>query len=97
MAAYPALRLDDCGRCPNCLRKPMPYKRDGHWFCMKCCRAYRMPGGEQINNWAWHPCGDGFIPHYIPNAQNRSGEYALAKPSRAALRRAGSRGEATNA
>lgn len=84
---YPILRLDEHGRCPNCLRKPLPYKTTHHWFCPKCCRSYGMRDGVQIDNWAWHPHGGGFVPHYAPNPTG-AGEYAFATPSKEALRRA---------
>ena len=91
MTAYPALCLDGRGRCPNCLRKPLAYKKDSHWFCSACCRAYRMMDGQQIKNWAWRPCGEGFVPYYLPNSESNAGQYALAKPTAAAIRRAAQR------
>jgi hypothetical protein len=49
-------------RC--CGRKPIPYKRDQHWFCARCDAAYRMPDGEQIENWMWIRAEGGFVPRY---------------------------------
>jgi hypothetical protein len=49
-------------RC--CSRKPLTYKREQKWFCARCCRAYRMPTGEQIQNWAWLAASTGFQPKY---------------------------------
>lgn len=82
---FEALRLNERGQCPNCLRKPLPYERDGHWFCPRCCRDYRMDNGEQRGNWAWLSVAGGFIPRYSPDGN--AGEYVNAKPTAAALRR----------
>lgn len=54
------LTLNEKGQCPPCGRKPIPYKRDGHWYCCKCNRAYSMATGEQIQNWAWVVTPTGF-------------------------------------
>lgn len=50
------MRLDDKGRCPECRRKPLHYKRDGgpHFFCPRCDRAFHDETHEQIPNWAWN-------------------------------------------
>ena len=85
---FPALKLDEHGRCPNCLRKPMPYKRDHHWFCPNCCRSYRMDTGEQQSNWAWLMMPGGFIPRYYPDSGTGAGDYVRAQPTAAAKRRA---------
>ena len=43
--------MNEKGQC--CGRKPLVYKRDGHYFCIRCDRAYRIDTRQQINNWAW--------------------------------------------
>lgn len=48
------MRLNEKGQCPPCRRKPLTYKRDGHFFCCRCDRAFSMATGEQIVNWAWY-------------------------------------------
>lgn len=62
----PPMVLNEDGQCPHCLRKPIPYKRDGHWFCPRCNRAYSLKTGAQVANWAWDcaPGYLGFVPHY---------------------------------
>lgn len=59
---YPALQIDAFGRCPNCLCKPLVYKRDRKLFCPRCDREYGMLDGRQRENFAWARCGDGFRP-----------------------------------
>lgn len=68
----PARRLDERGRC--CGRKPIPYRTTRHWFCDRCDRAYAMPSGEQIANWAWFKRDDGFEATYPANAIRRARE-----------------------
>lgn len=86
---FPALHLNDGGQCPNCLRKPLPYKRERRWFCDNCCRAYRMESGEQVENWAWLTHSSGFVPRHEPRGvEGGAGDHVLAKPSPAAIRRA---------
>lgn len=77
-----ALRLDSQGRCPNCLLKPLPYRRDGHFFCHRCCRAYSIESGAQVQNWAWKTADSTFTPTYP------SSEYVTIQPTEAAKRRA---------
>lgn len=76
------VKLDAKGRCPNCLLKPLSYKRAGHRFCHRCCRSFDMESGAQIQNWAWLRTEAGFNPKH-PNA-----DYVKAKPSAATLRAA---------
>jgi transposase-like protein len=45
------MKLDAKGRC--CGRKPIKYRREPHYFCSRCDRAYSLDTGEQIANWAW--------------------------------------------
>jgi hypothetical protein len=75
------VKLDDKGRCPNCLIKPLVYKTEhgtrhpaGH-FCHRCCRSYRLDGGEQQENWAWTWAADRFCP------VSNNADYANATPS----------------
>jgi hypothetical protein len=70
--------VGDTERC--CGRKPIPYKRDGKWFCPRCDAAYRMPSGEQIPNWAWLRSGDGFTPRY-PESEAAKLARLAASPS----------------
>jgi hypothetical protein len=67
--------VGDRERC--CGRKPMSYRRDGHWFCDRCDAAYRMPTGEQIANWAWLRSGDGFTPRYPESEGAKLGMVAV--------------------
>jgi len=81
------MKLDDKGRCPNCLRKPLPYHREGRFFCDRCCRTFEMTTGDQCPNWAWGrnvDTGD-FFSIYPNNGRHT---YMNAKPTAAALRRA---------
>lgn len=78
------MRLDDKGRCPNCLRKPLPYRRERHYFCHTCCRQFNMQTGEQEPNWAWEKSKGEWLPTYPDNGTHI---YMNAKPSAAALRR----------
>lgn len=85
------MKLDDKGRCPNCLIKPLVYKTDNGArhprgkYCHRCSRSFNMETGEQQPNWAWHLAGGEWAP------QNPGSDYATAKPdertSRAAARR----------
>lgn len=50
---YPVTRLDNKGRCPNCLVKPLKYTREPHFFCHRCDRAFDLNTEEMIDNWAW--------------------------------------------
>lgn len=77
------MRLDDKGRCPNCLRKPLEYRRERVLFCHTCCRLFEMATGEWIANWAWKHGKCGLEAAYPTH------DYALATPSPAARRRAG--------
>ena len=62
MAQAPAI-LDERGRC--CGRKPLTYKRTRHYFCPRCCSAFALDTGQQIENWAWKRQADGrFAPTY---------------------------------
>ena len=75
------MKLNDRGQCPNCLVKPISYRRPARHFCHRCCRAFDMDG-DQMENWAWITTGNGaFIPNYPTH------DYPNAKPSLAALRR----------
>ncbi|WP_439392570.1 hypothetical protein ACRQ5Q_24420 [Bradyrhizobium sp. PMVTL-01] len=75
------MKLDENGRCPVCLKKPLPYRRSGKFFCTGCHRDFSIKTGEWIANWAWKPvCGELF-PTY-PHS-----DYVNAKPTAAALRR----------
>lgn len=47
------MRLNDKGQCPVCLIKPLPYKRQGKYFCHRCCRDFDLATGEFEPNWAW--------------------------------------------
>lgn len=80
------MKLDDKGRCPNCLRKPIPYKRDKHWFCHTCCRQYAMADGEQQDNWAWELIEGVWTPKYKDSGT--ADYYGRAKPTDAAIRKA---------
>lgn len=82
MTGREPLRLDNKGRCSNCLAKPIPYRRNRQFFCHRCCRHYSMDTGEQQPNWAW-ALRDG---RYYPI--HETDEYALAVPTANALRRA---------
>lgn len=53
-------KLDENGRCPACLVKPLVYKREPHKFCWRCDRAFNLETGEQIANWAWIKDDAGF-------------------------------------
>lgn len=55
------MHLNDKGQCPNCLCKPLAYKRDGYKFCPRCDRAFDFKTGEQITNWAWKSEGATFV------------------------------------
>lgn len=80
------MKLDHKGRCPNCLKKPLEYRREGHFFCHKCCRQYSMLTGDQEVNWAWRlKREDVWEPTYA--ATGGQNDYMNAKPSAAALRR----------
>lgn len=80
------MHLDLKGRCPNCLRKPIPYHRQQHFFCRTCCRQFNMATGDQEPNWAWRAVGnDRWEPTYPVDGS--TGQYALAKPTVAAIRR----------
>lgn len=61
-ASIPDAMLDDRGRC--CGRKPISYKRTGHWFCDRCSRSYAMATSRQIPNWAWNATPGGYYPTY---------------------------------
>ena len=56
------MKLNDKGQCPNCLIKPLVYKREPHKFCRRCCRSFDIDSGEQIKNWAWQKVENGFAP-----------------------------------
>jgi hypothetical protein len=56
------LKLDEQGRCPHCLVKPLVYKRNHQKFCHRCDRAFDIHTGEQVDNWAWRKVSDEFIP-----------------------------------
>lgn len=59
----PAAQLDAKGRC--CGRKPIKYKREQHYFCHRCSRAFSLETGKQIPNWAWTKISDAeFRPNY---------------------------------
>lgn len=46
-------KLNEKGQCPECKKKPRPYKRHGYLACLRCDRAYDPDTGWQIDNWAW--------------------------------------------
>jgi hypothetical protein len=80
------MELDEKGRCPNCLKKPLSYKREGHFFCHRCCRQYSMLTGDQEPNWAWRLIAtDKWEPTYPDDGS--ADHYMHAKPTAAALRR----------
>lgn len=78
------MKLDAKGRCPNCLRKPLAYKRQQSFFCHRCCRAFEIDTGEQRPNWAWALNVDNgqYVPTY------KDGDYQHTKPTAAAVRMA---------
>lgn len=80
------MTLDDKGRCPNCLRKPIPYRRGRYFFCHTCCRQYAMKDGEQQPNWAWKLAEGVWTPTYPDDG--KPDHYMRAKPTAAALRKA---------
>lgn len=59
------MRLNEKGQCPQCLIKPLVYKRNNgpdhppQRFCHRCCRSFNLETGEQQGNWAWAACTDG--------------------------------------
>lgn len=76
-------KIDDFGRCPDCLIKPLVYRRDRHLFCHRCCRSYDMENGEQVNGSMWKCQPDGtFEPEY-PNS-----DYVTASANEATRKRA---------
>jgi len=90
--AFMAMKLDEHGRCPNCLVKPRRYRRDRKFFCHRCCRDYDMTTGEQRSNWAWLADGEGqFRPKYGSDDPLACSDYVRAKPSEATLRAASMR------
>ncbi len=80
------MKLDEKVRCPNCLRKPLTYRRERHFFCAPCCRQYSMDTGEQQENWAWRLV-DGKWQTTYPD-DGKPDHYGRAKPTAAALRKA---------
>ncbi len=91
---FPALKLDEHGRCPNCLIKPLTYRRDRKFYCCRCDREYDMATGEQQPSSAWLAAGEGqFIPKYGPDDPPACSDYVRAKPSEA-TRRAAAKTEA---
>ena len=50
-------KLNEKGQCPFCKIKPLVYKRDPHYFCHRCDRAYSLEAKEFIENWAYHADG----------------------------------------
>ena len=50
---WSANRLNTKGQCPVCLVKPLVYKREPHYFCSRCDRAFDLHSGVQLDNWAW--------------------------------------------
>jgi hypothetical protein len=78
------MKLNHKEQCPNCLKKPLPYRSEDHFFCHKCCRQYSMLTGEQEVNWAWRLVSeDKWEPTYPDNGKH---EYMNAKPTATALR-----------
>ena len=76
------MKLNDRGQCPNCLVKPIPYRRPVRHFCHRCCRIFNVVG-DQVENWAWKADSSGvFVPTYPAH------DYPNAKPTHAAPRRA---------
>jgi len=51
------MKLDENGRC--CGRKPLIYKRDNHYFCPRCDRAYDLNSKEHVENFFWRKQEDG--------------------------------------
>jgi hypothetical protein len=80
------MKIDDKGRCPNCLRKPLPYRRERRFFCPPCCRSFDMDTGEQRPNWAWAINIDNgeFFSVYRNDDKHH---YMNAKPTAVALKR----------
>jgi len=72
------MKLNAKGQCPNCLIKPLRYKRHGgpHFFCHRCDRAFDIETGEQIRNWAWQQVNGEFQPTYPKHdyAKTRAGQ-----------------------
>ena len=60
--------INQFGQCPNCLRKPIPYRRQGRLYCPKCNREYDMERGHQTENWAWEWNGHTFVPRHPTHA-----------------------------
>lgn len=56
-----AVKLNDKGQCPACLRKPLTYKRDRFYSCIKCHRHFDLCTGMQIESWAWIPGPTGWL------------------------------------
>lgn len=83
MKTFAATAINERGQCSNCLVKPIPYKRQGRWFCYRCNRDYSMKTGEQVTNWAWEKRETGAFLAAYPDS-----DYVRAAPSKAALRRA---------
>lgn len=47
------VRLNEKGQCPECLVKPLIYKRDRRKFCDRCDRSFDIESGIHVDNWAW--------------------------------------------
>jgi hypothetical protein len=53
------MRLNEKRRCSVCERKPLVYKRYGYRFCTRCCRAFHIETGEQVENFGWRQIAPG--------------------------------------
>lgn len=59
------MKLNDKSQCPECLIKPLVYKRNNgpdhppQKFCPRCSRSFNLETGEQQNNWAWRRGSNG--------------------------------------
>lgn len=47
------MKLNEKGQCPECLKKPLTYKRDRVYFCNRCDRLFDMATKEFIPNFHW--------------------------------------------
>ena len=78
----PAMRLDERGQCPVCLRKPRAYKRWGEKWCFGCHRQFDINSGEQVEGTHWMQAAPGVFqrrdPEQEPADERTSLETALA-------------------
>jgi hypothetical protein len=48
-----ARQLNENGQCPDCMKRPLVYKREQMKFCARCHRQFDIVSGKQVDNWAW--------------------------------------------